>query len=82
MTSARLQQLATNNQGFCFDPRTGETYQLNDSAQVLLEALKQGASDTDAARVLADTFSISLSEAQSDTHEFLQMLRIYGVTEL
>ncbi len=82
MKSARLKQLATNNEGFCFDPRTGETYQLNESAQLLLEAFKKGVPDTEAAELLSEKFSISLSEAQSDTHEFIQMLRIYGVTEL
>ena len=81
MAKNRLQQLATNAEGFCFDPRTGETYQLNETAQVILHALRGGQSDTVAAQTLADTYSIPLSEALSDTKEFLQMLRIYGVTE-
>lgn len=81
MNATRLQQLATNNEGFCFDPGTGETYQLNESAQVLLSALRSGSSEKEAARILAETFTITASEAQSDTNEFLQMLRIYGVTK-
>ena len=80
MNAARLQQLATNNEGFCFDPGTGETYQLNESAQILLTALRSGSSEVEAAKILAEAFTITLSEAQSDTYEFIQMLRIYGVT--
>lgn len=81
MSIPRYRQLATNNEGFCFDPRTGETYQLNESAQFILNALKEGRSQHEAAQALAETFLIPPSDALSDTEEFMQMLRIYGVLE-
>ena len=81
MSTSRLQQLATNTEGFCFDPRTGETYQLNETAQVLLQALRAGQTDSATAQTLADMYAIPYSEAYADTKEFLQMLRIYGVLE-
>ena len=48
MTHSRLLQLATNDEGFCFDPRTGETYQLNDTARLVLTELKRGQSEEEA----------------------------------
>jgi hypothetical protein len=80
MTHSRLMQLATNDEGFCFDPRTGETYQLNDTARLVLTELKKGQSEDAAARTLAATYEIPLYEAETDTQEFMQMLRINGVT--
>ncbi len=79
MLQNRLQQLATNDDGFCFDPRTGETYQLNETAQVLLMELKRGRSESEAATLLAADFGISIHEAEADTQEFIQLLKMNGI---
>jgi PqqD family protein of HPr-rel-A system len=79
MLQNRLQQLATNDEGFCFDPRTGETYQLNETAQVVLTELKKGRTEAEVASLLVSGFGISHQEAETDTQEFLQLLKMNGI---
>ena len=80
MLQNRLQQLATNDEGFCFDPRTGETYQLNETAQLVLTELKKGRTEEEVANILGVSFGISSQEAETDTKEFIQMLKMNGIT--
>ncbi len=74
-----LNQLAINESGFTFDPRTGESYRLNETAVYLIKILRTGISEQEAAEKLAATFQISIAEAWEDVLEFITSLKQFGV---
>jgi len=63
-----------------FDPRTGESFLLNETALQLLEGLKRGLDEEELAAELAEQWSIDLSQARRDVSEFLQQLRLLRLT--
>jgi len=72
--------MAINEEGFMFDPRTGESFLLNETALQLLEGLKRGLDEEELAAELAEQWSIDLSQARRDVSEFLQQLRLLRLT--
>lgn len=79
MTSS-LSRMAINEEGFMFDPRTGESFLLNETALQLMEGLKRGLDEEELAAELAEQWSIDLPQARRDVSEFLQQLRLLRLT--
>ena len=78
-TKDALRQLAINDEGFAFDPRTGECFRLNSTAQFILKALKAGKPTEQVAHLLADDFKVPETSALEDVHDFLVQLKIQGL---
>jgi len=72
--------MAINEEGFMFDPRTGESFLLNETALQLMEGLKRGLDEEELAAELAEQWSIDLPQARRDVSEFLQQLRLLRLT--
>jgi len=73
-----LSQLALNDEGFIFDPTTGDSYQANGTALAVITALRDGATETEAAQTLADTYAVSAEEAGRDVGDFAAFLAQFG----
>jgi PqqD family protein of HPr-rel-A system len=71
----RIRSLAVNPDGFAFDPTTGESYTLNSTGLVLLEALRDGSSIEALAELMAARFDVGIEEAVRDVDDFLDSLR-------
>ena len=78
-TKDALRQLAINDEGFAFDPRTGECFRLNATAQFILKALKIGKPAEQVAQSLSGEFDVPEASALEDVHDFLIQMKIQGL---
>lgn len=69
--------LAINDTGFAFDPLTGHSYTLNLMALEIIKGIKQGLSEEEIARGLAENFDADISIIRKDLVDFLELLRHY-----
>jgi PqqD family protein of HPr-rel-A system len=76
----RLDSLALNNQGFVFDPATGNSFTLNPSGMLLVKGLREGLDQGDLATRLADAYAIPPEQARSDVADFIRDLARLGLT--
>ena len=74
-----LTRLAINDQGFAFDPNSGASYTLNDTAGRIIRALAEGKTNEQVASLLADHFLIDLEEIRGDVRDFIEQLRCRGL---
>lgn len=72
---ARLAQLAVNDEGFVFDPTTGDSYQVSGTGLLILTALRAGQADEAIALALTEKFEVSLHDAQHDVADFCGTLK-------
>ncbi len=70
-----LSQLALSDEGFVFDPNTGDSFQVSATGLFLLQALKDGRSDDEAAQLLTEKYEVTLEEARRDCADFRSRLR-------
>jgi hypothetical protein len=76
---SRLSQLAINEEGFVFDPSSGESYTANQSGLMILKGLKEGLTPKEISKVMAERFEVSPEEAESDAKNFVEFLNAIGV---
>lgn len=73
----RLSQLAVNREGFIFDPGTGESYSVNQTGLLVIEALTAGRAPEEIAEVLVERCEVSAEEALRDVLDFSDALRTF-----
>ena len=73
----RLSQLAVNEEGFVFDPLTGETFTVNQTGLLILKDLKEGKSQEEIIKDITENFEVSQEEAERDLIDFIEKLRSY-----
>ncbi len=71
----RLSQLAINDEGFIFDPYTGNSYTTNKTGILILSELKNGKSGEEIAKITSEKFNIEHSVALKDVTDFIEQLR-------
>lgn len=70
-----LKRLAVSDEGFVFDPSTGDSYLLNPTALFLLRGLQEN-QDPGALRArLATHFDADVDQASNDLDDFLLQLK-------
>ena len=72
-----LTQLAINDEGFIFNPLTGESWTTNQTGLFILKNLKEGKSQEEIAQLLSQEFDIDIETAQRDLIDFLDKIRSY-----
>lgn len=70
--------LQMSRRGIAVDPRTGESFRLNESAAFILTNLQRDKSPQDIAASMAEEFDVSYASALSDVYEFTANLNIQG----
>ena len=75
----RLHQLALSDEGFVFDPQTGDSFQVSTTGMVVMHSLKEGRSDEEIAQQLITHFEVSLEEARRDCTDFRGQLKNFGL---
>ncbi|MBU0513877.1 MAG: HPr-rel-A system PqqD family peptide chaperone [Proteobacteria bacterium] len=75
----RLAALEVSRSGFLFDPRTGHTYTLNETAQRLLELFKDGRSEEEIVTALAEEFEVNSSTVERDLYDFFCQLNSFAL---
>ncbi len=71
----RLSQLAINDEGFIFDPYTGNSYITNKTGILIFSELKNGKSEEEIAKIISEKFNIEHSVALKDVTDFIEQLR-------
>ena len=73
---SRLRELAISDAGFVFDPLSGRTYNLNDTALTMLLAIKAGEPAGAIVARVRDQFELEPEDdVARDLEEFLSRLR-------
>lgn len=73
----RLSQLAVSETGFSFDPRTGQSFTVNETGLFALNLLINGGDAGSIARGLADSFEVEEEMARSAVEVFIRQLGRY-----
>ncbi len=73
----RLTQLAINEDGFVFDPSTGESFTVTQTGLVILNGLKEDKGNQELSMLLTEKYEASPQEAERDVIDFIQQLRTY-----
>ncbi len=75
----RLDQLAINDEGFIFDPLTGESFTVNRIGLFIINRLKEGKKEEEILQGLLDEFNVSKEVAERDLIDFLEKLKSYRI---
>lgn len=75
----RLRDLAISDTGFVFDPFSGATYTVNDTARCVLDGLKKGLRRDELVALLGDRFETAGEDLARDLDELVQSLRLFGL---
>ena len=75
---SRLSQLALNDEGFVFDPATGDSFQVSETGLVILKALREGRSDEEIGRALSEKYEVEAVDALRDVADFRSSLKTFG----
>ncbi len=77
----KLERLAINDEGFIFDPETGNSYTVNQTGLFIIKLLKEGKNEDEIVRAITEEFEVGEEVAQRDLVDFLEQLRVYGLME-
>jgi len=73
----RLYQLAINDEGFLFDPLTGESFTVNQTGLEIIKGLKDGKSEEEIISLLTEKFEVDEEIVKKDFIDFIEKLRSY-----
>ena len=75
----KIDSIVINDNGFTFDPYTGETYTVNDIGIAVLRLLRKKVPLVQIAENISNEYQISFESAYTDILEFRSQLRLYGL---
>ncbi len=73
----RLSRLAINEEGFIFDPITGNSFTTNQVGLWILERLKKGKKEEEILAEMLEYFEVDPETAERDLTDFIEQLRNY-----
>jgi PqqD family protein of HPr-rel-A system len=76
-----ISQLAVNDQGFIFDPDTGQSYTTNAQGRLIIQALGKDEPAQAIFDQILEMFQVSSQEAERDLEEFMDQLRCLGLVK-
>lgn len=74
MTINKLKSLMINDEGFAFDPRTGNTYNINATGLLVVNAIKAGANPEQVLDSVAAYYDVDRQTADRDLEAFFNEL--------
>ncbi len=76
-----ISQLAVNDQGFIFDPDTGQSYTTNAQGRHIIQALGKDEPAQAILDQILELFQVSSQDAERDLEEFMDQLRCMGLVK-
>lgn len=76
---SHLSHLAINEEGFVFNPMSGDSFQVSTSGLVILKAIRDGKGDEDIVREIVRDYEVSAEEARHDVADFKASLKTLGL---
>jgi hypothetical protein len=74
-----LKFIHITTKGMVFDPQTGDSFQINETAKIILELMQDGNSQDEVIKKITKIYAISFEEALTDFLEFKLQLRVLGM---
>jgi hypothetical protein len=74
-----LSKLAVNEDGFVFDPTTGNSFQVSLTGLIILRGLMEDNTDTDIVERLAIDYDVTINNALRDVSDFRGQLKTAGL---
>ena len=69
--------IAISENGFIFNPLTGDSFSVNETGVFIVQKLKDGESDETIIQNLKDKYDLDTSTTEKDFNDFLSMLQSY-----
>jgi PqqD family protein of HPr-rel-A system len=76
---SRLSRLALNDEGFVFDPATGDSFLVNRCGMLILRSLGEGKNDKDVFNALREEYEVAEEDAERDVADFRGQLKSLGI---
>jgi len=73
----RLSQLAISEEGFIFDPTTGESFTVNKIGIDIISALRQNKNEDEIVKSLEKKYDMEANIVERDVSDFISHLRTY-----
>ncbi len=73
--------VAVSDNGFLFNPLTGDSYSVNQIGQEIIRYLKEGQSEDDIMKIITDEYMIDSNTVEKDFLDFKRMLEAYKLGE-
>ena len=73
--------IAVSENGFIFDPLTGDSFSVNQTGVFILRKMKEGDSNEDIMKALQEEYELDTYTAEKDLYDFLSLLKSYQLTE-
>ena len=73
--------IATSENGFIFNPATGDSFSANELATVLLLAMKNGETELQIKEKLLDTYEVSPEQLNRDWEDWIMQLKEANLLE-
>ncbi len=77
----KIKFLHITNKGMAFDPQTGESFQLNESARLIMELMQDQSELKNIITKMTEKYSISEEQALTDFLEFEIQMKILGLVQ-
>lgn len=76
---SKLLQLALNDEGFVFDPSSGDSYVLNETGLFIVRALRDGKAHAEVVEAVAAAYEVESAEAERDVSDLTERLQTFGL---
>ena len=76
---SRLSRLALNEEGFVFDPATGDSFLANHCGLFIIRALGEGRGEKDIVRALTEEYDVAAEETERDVADFREQLKALSI---
>ncbi len=73
--------IAVSENGFIFNPLTGDSFSVNQTGVFILRKMKEGDSNEDIMKALQEEYELDTYIAEKDLYDFLSLLKSYQLTE-
>ena len=73
--------IAVSENGFIFNPLTGDSFSVNQTGVFILRKMKEGDSNEDIMKALQEEYELDTHTAEKDLYDFLSLLKSYQLTE-
>ncbi|MEI6972681.1 MAG: PqqD family protein [bacterium] len=75
----KLSRLAINEEGFVFDPTTGDSFQVSLTGLLVMNGMRAGKAEEEIAQQLVERYDVGLETAQRDLADFCANLKNLGL---
>lgn len=72
--------IAVSENGFIFNPLTGDSFSVNETGAFILQKIQDGESEQTILQNLMDEYDLDTYTAERDLNDFLSMLKGYQLT--